>query len=59
MGRTIDLLVNFLVEEWRKHNGAGSGDNFMFDEKSKALDTLQRAVDFHTEKAHPILNLWH
>ena len=44
------LIVNFLVDQWKKQQNSAEGDTFVFDSSSEALGTLKRADDFHTAK---------
>jgi len=48
-GRSIMLIVNFLVDEWKKQQG-GDSDSFVFDSNSEALGTLKKAHAFHKDK---------
>jgi hypothetical protein len=49
-GRSIMLIVNYLVDQWKKQQRQSDGDQFVFDSSSEALGTLKRADDFHSAK---------
>jgi len=47
-GRSIVLIVNFLVDEWQKAQMSNAdSDRFTFDTQAQAFQTLQRAREFH------------
>jgi len=50
-GRSIMLIVNFLVDQWKKARSNSEGDEFVFDSTAEALGTLKRAHVFHTAQA--------
>lgn len=45
--RQVDLIVGYLVEQWKKMKGQDDDGNFVYDDEADALDTLHRAVKFH------------
>jgi len=51
-GQGLDLIVNHLVEEWKKAQAQeDDADKFVFDTAADALRTFVRAHKFHVKKA--------
>lgn len=47
-GRSLILIVNYLVDQWQKAQANDDdADKFVFDTEAPAFDTLHRAREFH------------